>query len=718
MSKRHWSVGLLPAVLICGMATVPAEAATAATALKAAPATPAKRVIVFVWDGLRPDSVTAADTPNLYALRTRSGVFFSDNHSTYPTFTMMNAASLATGSFPGATGFYGNTVYQPNAGCSPPTDAVGNAKKACGSSTYGASIAAGTNNFVQPVFTEDHAILDDLEAYYSSTGASLFNVGTLFRAAQAAGLKTAAIGKTGPAAIQDYLKGGDLLDEAIAYPKSLATALQAAGYPLPKRTTLSPRYFSYATPTAGSSEITLAADNGDPTAAVPLSMLADGVTRDPRSNAGSPHNVANAYMMRAYLNVILPQRQPDLTLIWFRTPDSTQHAYGPGAPNVHDGLQSTDALLGQLQAKLKELGLAGSTDLIVANDHGHSLVGGDPKFFPLRAINGAAGAGVVDTQKIDPHGFTVSGDVRTADLLARQGVAHVYDGSGCIHSPLHSGIRADGSSVYPTLTEDASGSHGCKPDAKYSTPSYTVPAALPSDATVIAANGGSDYLYLPDGDAKRLARIVRILQSRKEYGAIFVKAKYCDDVACANLPGVLPMNLVKLESTSTGTPDLMVSFDDNADATSRFTRDVPGIEYESMQNNWGMHGSFGVRDVHNTLIASGPHFRKGFVDRLPSGNVDVAPTVAHILGFALPGADGRVLHEALANDRTPAPKVKHRILRSTAATGLTIQNPTQPDGSDIDRQRSRYSFDVHVKDLTDAAGHTSSYFDFAKAVRK
>ena len=55
-----------------------------------------RKIIIFVWDGLRPDSVNPADTPNLHALR-EAGVEFTDNHSTYPTFTMMNAASFATG---------------------------------------------------------------------------------------------------------------------------------------------------------------------------------------------------------------------------------------------------------------------------------------------------------------------------------------------------------------------------------------------------------------------------------------------------------------------------------------------------------------------------------------------------------------------------------------------------------------------------------------------
>src|SRR3954471_6779711 len=74
----------------------------------------AHRVIVFVWDGMRPDSISEADTPHLAALAKR-GTFFADNHSSYPTFTMMNAAAFATGAFSGTSGFFGNTLYRPGA---------------------------------------------------------------------------------------------------------------------------------------------------------------------------------------------------------------------------------------------------------------------------------------------------------------------------------------------------------------------------------------------------------------------------------------------------------------------------------------------------------------------------------------------------------------------------------------------------------------------------
>ena len=196
------------------MATVPADMteggdlAPGADMAQAA-GTPTKKVIVFVWDGLRPDSVSQADTPNLYALK-MAGVDFQDNHSTYPTFTMMNSAAFATGSFPQTTGFYGNTLYAPGA--------------------TGANSGGGAQDFVDPVFTEDYAVLQDLDTYY---GNKLMLVSTLFQGAQARGLTTAAVGKSGAAFLQDYRKGGFLVEENMVWPLSFAKEIQSHGDVLP-----------------------------------------------------------------------------------------------------------------------------------------------------------------------------------------------------------------------------------------------------------------------------------------------------------------------------------------------------------------------------------------------------------------------------------------------------------------------------------------------------
>ena len=103
-------------------------------------------------------------------------------------------------------------------------------------------------------------------------------------------------------------------------------------------------------------------------------------------------------------------------------------------------------MLGQLRAKLRELDLEASTDLIVVSDHAHSNVAGSSTLFPLRAIeNGAVGA-------IDPNGYSVSGMIRLADLMHREGFA-VFDGLGCSYLPVSMGVKADGTPVYPVLTD-------------------------------------------------------------------------------------------------------------------------------------------------------------------------------------------------------------------------------------------------------------------------
>ena len=69
-------------------------------------------VIVFVVDGLRPDAITAEDTPTLLRLR-GEGVEFTNSHSVFPTVTRVNAATIATGMQPGAHGIVGNQIYAP-----------------------------------------------------------------------------------------------------------------------------------------------------------------------------------------------------------------------------------------------------------------------------------------------------------------------------------------------------------------------------------------------------------------------------------------------------------------------------------------------------------------------------------------------------------------------------------------------------------------------------
>jgi arylsulfatase A-like enzyme len=75
---------------------------------------PAKAALhlVFVLDGLRPDSITASETPILFRLR-NEGVTFENSHSVFPTVTRVNSASLSTGMQPARHGIMGNQIYIP-----------------------------------------------------------------------------------------------------------------------------------------------------------------------------------------------------------------------------------------------------------------------------------------------------------------------------------------------------------------------------------------------------------------------------------------------------------------------------------------------------------------------------------------------------------------------------------------------------------------------------
>lgn len=73
---------------------------------------PAHKHLLLVLDGLRPDYVTKAVMPNLYALGQR-GVTFTQHHAVYPTVTRVNATSMSTGAYPERHGILGNSVFFP-----------------------------------------------------------------------------------------------------------------------------------------------------------------------------------------------------------------------------------------------------------------------------------------------------------------------------------------------------------------------------------------------------------------------------------------------------------------------------------------------------------------------------------------------------------------------------------------------------------------------------
>ena len=127
-------------------------------------------------------------------------------------------------------------------------------------------------------------------------------------------------------------------------------------------------------------------------------------------------------------------------------------------------------------------------------------------------------------------------------------------------------------------------------------------------------------------------------------------------------------------------PDVVMAFRWDA---SKNQFGVPGMIDADWQRaaGKGTHATLSRFDMHNTLIAAGPDFKPGETDDLPSGNVDLAPTILQILGIKPPTENGREnfvrSHDRLATpSRKPETKTieatKHFPIRNVAAIASNL----------------------------------------------
>jgi arylsulfatase A-like enzyme len=134
---------------------------------------------------------------------------------------------------------------------------------------------------------------------------------------------------------------------------------------------------------------------------------------------------------------------------------------------------------------------------------------------------------------------------------------------------------------------------------------------------------------------------VQLLQASDFSGPIFTKD---------GLPGTFPLH--DAHTDSPGQADIVFScrWED-----AKNVNGTPGLLATEGKTGLGTHGSLSRYDLHNTLVGAGPDLRVGWEDPDPSGNIDVAPTILHLLGLKqTAGSDGRVLSEALAGAAKPA----------------------------------------------------------------
>ena len=181
------------------------------------------------------------------------------------------------------------------------------------------------------------------------------------------------------------------------------------------------------------------------------------------------------------------------------------------------------------------------------------------------------------------------------------------------------------------------------------------------DDILVIGNGGTALLYVIGHDSKLTHKIVELLQTQDFVGAIFTREP---------AEGTFTLDQVRINTSDA--PDIAISF---RWTTDKNIAEIAGLVASDGGNGpgRGVHTSLSPFDIHNTLIAAGPDLRKGMLDQLPSGNIDLAPTVLHILGVVPPEhMDGRVLTEALIPETSKSLDPVSHISNATRDLGDTV----------------------------------------------
>jgi predicted AlkP superfamily pyrophosphatase or phosphodiesterase len=472
-------------------------------------------------------------------------------------------------------------------------------------------------------FIENDAVLGDIDEHFKS---DYLDEETILMLARAQGFSTAAIGKVGPTLLFDHTDRADkpglhsiVVDDStgaktgVPLSDEMKDALTKAGLPL-------------TTPSRG--------DNGKA-----------GDAKTPGTTAAN--TTQQAYFADVASKVVLPmfkaRTKPFVLVFWSRDPDGSQHNQGdslntltPGinGPTSMASIKNADDNLAQLRKALDDLGLSATTDVMIAADHGFSTISKESKTSP------AAKMSFDDTPKdFLPMGFLA------IDLSKALGLP-LYD-------PNDKNAKV-GDNAHPKAGNGVLGQDPTKPDL------------------VVASNGGSDLIYLPNKDKKLAERTVKALLEQDYVSGLFV------DEALGKIPGTLPLSQINLKGSAiTPVPAIVVNFRSYITGCDQPTNCSVEVSDTVLRQGQGMHGSFGRADTMNFMAAIGPDFKAAYIDPLPVSNADVGMTAAKIMGLKQKANGhlvGRAMTEAMPNGATP--KASSDTIKSEpAANGLrTVLN--------------------------------------------
>ncbi len=607
-----------------------------------------RNLLIFVADGLRYGSVNGTDSPTMLALR-EAGVNFTNSHSVFPTFTTPNASAIATGHYLGDTGDFSNTIY---AGY--PVFDSGNFGNAPGTVTP---------------FVENNQVLADLDTHF---GGNYLNEESLLELARLNGYNTASVGKVGPVAIQDVsqlLPSGRaflvpqtvFIDDAtgsvagIPLRADIATALTAAGLALtaPNR--------------SNGCAATAQCSNG-----FSGNNAAPGTT--------SPNVQQQQYFVDTLTKAVLPKfarsGKPFAVVYWSRDPDGTQHNQGDSLNKLSPGINgpTSKAAIANADANLKQIlefllahpKLAENTDIFITADHGFATI--SKHEIDASGTSTAAYAATLTYKDVSgrvevnpgflPVGFLAIDIAHALGLPLYDPDSQITDAtSHKVYEPVDPRALQQTALVRqrPASGNGLIGASGAileTTDAK----------------VVVAANGGSDLIYVPDGNYQRVKQVVSFLAKQDYVGGIFVDDTYGD------FAGALPLSSIKLLGTSvTPRPTVVVNFKSFYLKKGDLLSAVQ-IADSGLQEGQGMHGTLARDNTRNNMAAFGPDFKNFYVDGAPVSNADIALTMAHILGLKLEnsgGLRGRILKEALRGGPRSIDFERKQIRSSEIKGGLS-----------------------------------------------
>jgi arylsulfatase A-like enzyme len=180
---------------------------------------------------------------------------------------------------------------------------------------------------------------------------------------------------------------------------------------------------------------------------------------------------------------------------------------------------------------------------------------------------------------------------------------------------------------------------------------------MPKGSVLACSLGSCNFLYITGHDKVVETSILAALFKLDYVGAVFTKD---------GAEGTFKLSDAMIDSEDA--PDIVVTYK-WTDEKNEFG--VAGSQPSEFGGSKAMHAGLSPYDMRGMMVAAGPDFKSGFRDDLPTGNVDIAPTVYWIFGVDIPkSVDGRVLSEAMT---IPAPEIKSRTTNRLEASIGTPQ---------------------------------------------